>query len=271
MCIFTWDNFELFIIVTSIQSHHLSYIFQATVPIPCDGYYNRGVIATSLALSPLWFVYYVYSGHDINLLAMNSIFYFLICWSAALCVASLVLRFAPGGDGSMALGVATPIALYGFVIAATWIDFVADHLVALLDFMGIVLHIPGTIMGLTVLAWGNSMGDLSANITMARKGLANMAMTACFAGPVFNILMGLGLGFASLVVYTGEPEKEVKLSPSVVIGIIFIIFNSASILFTGLFLGQGRVQTYYGYTALALYTIYLVSSIALQFSKYGDS
>ena len=73
---------------------------------------------------------------------------------------------------------ATPIALYGFVIAATWIDYVADSLVSLLDFMGIVLHIPGAIMGLTVLAWGNSMADLSANITMARKGLANMAMTA---------------------------------------------------------------------------------------------
>ena len=74
----------------------------------------------------------------------------------------------------MALILATPLALYGFVIAATWIDFVADHLVSLLDFMGIVLHIPGQIMGLTILAWGNSMGDLSANMTMARKGLANM-------------------------------------------------------------------------------------------------
>ena len=115
------------------------------------------------------------------------------------------------------------------------------------------------------------MGDLSANITMARKGLANMAMTACFAGPVFNILVGLGLGFGSLAVATGEPEKEVKLTPSVLIGIIFIIFNAASILFTGLFIGQGRIQSYYGYTALALYTIYIVASIALQFSKYGDS
>ena len=66
-----------------------------------------------------------------------------------------VMRYAPGGEGSMSMAVATPIALLGFFIAATWIDYVADHLVSLLDFVGIMLHIPGSIMGLTVLAWGN--------------------------------------------------------------------------------------------------------------------
>ena len=70
----------------------------------------------------------------------------------------------------MPLIAATPIALYGFIMAASMIDYIADNLVALLDFIGIVLHIPGSIMGLTILAWGNSMADLSANITMARKG-----------------------------------------------------------------------------------------------------
>lgn len=63
-------------------------------------------------------------------------------WLFTIFVAASVLRFAPGGEGHMAMGVATPIALYGFIMAATWIDYVADHLVSLLDFMGIVLHIP---------------------------------------------------------------------------------------------------------------------------------
>ena len=31
------------------------------------------------------------------------------------------------------------------------------------------------------------------------QGLANMAMTACFAGPVFNMLVGVGVGFAMLL------------------------------------------------------------------------
>ncbi len=170
----------------------------------------------------------------------------------------------------MSMSISTPIALYGFFIAATWIDTIADKLVSLLDFLGIVLHIPSAIMGLTVLAWGNSMGDLSANVTMARKGLANMALTACFAGPVFNILIGLGLGFSSLSAVTGKPETQVSLPPSVRTGFLFIVLNSCILIGTGLFLYRGHIPATYGYAALAIYAVYVVTSIVLQ-HKYGDS
>jgi sodium/potassium/calcium exchanger 6 len=106
-------------------------------------------------------------GHEINILSPETIGFFMIYWGIAISVGVLVLRFAPGGDGVMSIIIETPIAFYGFIMAATWIDYIADHLVSLLDFIGIILHIPGAVMGLTVLAWGNSMGDLSANMTMA--------------------------------------------------------------------------------------------------------
>mmetsp|Transcript_122591 Transcript_122591/g.183350 ORF Transcript_122591/g.183350 Transcript_122591/m.183350 type:complete len:692 (-) Transcript_122591:226-2301(-) len=243
---------------------------KASIPIPCEGYYNRGVIALSIGMSPLWFAFYMYSGHDTNLLAGGWVVYFLIYWGLAIFVASLICRYAPGGESYMPMGVATPIALYGFVIAATWIDFVADSLVSLLDFVGIVLHIPGAIMGLTILAWGNSMADLSANVTMARKGLANMAMTACFAGPVFNILVGLGLGFSGLATQTGNEVKEVSLSAPVETGFVFIILNCICIITCGVVVGKGRIDVYYGYVALGLYAIYICASIGIQFSKYAD-
>ena len=152
---------------------------KATISIPCEGYYNRGIIALSIALSPLWSAFYMYKSHDTNVFAKDWIVIFLPFWGLSTFVAVLLVRYAPADENSMSMWIATPIALYGFIIAATWIDYIADCLVGLLDFMGIVLHIPGAIMGLTILAWGNSMADLSANVTMARKGLANMAITAC--------------------------------------------------------------------------------------------
>ena len=123
-----------------------------------------------MSLSPLWFAYYLSIQHDINLFSKGFFPYFSIYVGVSIFIGLLVLRFAPGGDRPMPLIAATPIALYGFIMAASMIDYIADNLVALLDFIGIVLHIPGSIMGLTILAWGNSMADLSANITMARKG-----------------------------------------------------------------------------------------------------
>ncbi|KAI2490230.1 calcium ion antiporter [Fragilaria crotonensis] len=130
--------------------------------------------AASLTLSPLWFALYLWNQHDVNVFWSPPIFYghLLVC----LALGALVSRFAPGGDGSMNLIVATPIALYGFMMAATWIDWIADHLVALLALLGIVCRIPAPILGMTILALGDSMSDLTANMTMARKGFGNMAM-----------------------------------------------------------------------------------------------
>jgi sodium/potassium/calcium exchanger 6 len=105
---------------------------------------------------------------------------------------------------------------------------------------------------------------------MARKGLANMAMTACFAGPVFNILMGLGLGFSRLFAATGEADKEVIVTPAVLTGIVFVVVNSLLITVTGVFVCKGRIPKHYGYLALGLYMIYVVTSVCLEFSKYGD-
>lgn len=218
-----------------------------------------------MAVSPLWLAFYLWIEHGVKIFSLDAMFYMSVFWAVVLVMSALVLRFAPAGDGNMALFAATPIALYGFIIGATWIDAIADHLVAMLDFIGILLRIPGPVIGLTILAWGNSVADLSANVAMARKGLANMAMTACFAGPVFNILIGLGLGFSSLAAKEGKTEIDVQLSASVVTGCVFVLVNCSAILLVGIFLGQGRIPKQHGYLALTLYALYVVSSIVLQY------
>eukprot|EP00593_Proboscia_inermis_P000574 CAMPEP_0171299714 /NCGR_PEP_ID=MMETSP0816-20121228/8572_1 /TAXON_ID=420281 /ORGANISM="Proboscia inermis, Strain CCAP1064/1" /LENGTH=62 /DNA_ID=CAMNT_0011775735 /DNA_START=245 /DNA_END=430 /DNA_ORIENTATION=- len=60
---------------------------------------------------------------------------------------------------------------------------------------------------------------------MARKGLANMAITACFAGPVFNILVGMGAGFSALSSITGMVNIPVELTPSITSGFAFLFLN----------------------------------------------
>ena len=69
----------------------------------------------------------------------------------------------------MDLYMVVPLTLYGLAIAATWLDSIADKLVELLELFGILLEIPSTIMGLTFLAFGNSLQDLIANVSLSRK------------------------------------------------------------------------------------------------------
>ena len=59
---------------------------------------------------------------------------------------------------------------------------------------GFVTHLPDSLLALTIVAWGNCLGDMTADVAMTKRGFGEMAVTATVAGPVFNILAGLGLG-----------------------------------------------------------------------------
>lgn len=91
------------------------------------------------------------------------------------------------------------LIIVAFVMSVVWIMFIASELVTVLAGLGMILTIPATILGLTVLAWGNSLGDMVANVSVAKAGKPKMAIAGCYAGPMFNMLIGQGL---SLVLVT---------------------------------------------------------------------
>jgi len=225
-----------------------------------------------MILSPLWLAVYVYLEYGINVFHSNDSGeqepyvhqIYLLC-IIPFVVGILFLCFATRTteDTKLQSLVSVPVALYGFIVAATWIDAIADQLVSVLSFLGILCYIPADIMGLTVLAIGNSFGDFAANVSMARKGLVNMAITACFAGPVFSILIGVGLGFYVLGNALGKRELEVHLTLPLKTAIIFSMLNCVILLISGVILGRGRLGKMYGLAALILYATYTCISLAV--------
>ena len=78
----------------------------------------------------------------------------------------------------------------GFVASILWIYFIANELVTILQVLGILLGIPNSILGLTVLAWANSAPDTISIVGVAKQGYVQMAIGGVYAGRMFDTLCG---------------------------------------------------------------------------------
>lgn len=77
-------------------------------------------------------------------------------------------------------------AYLGFIVSVAWTFTFASEVVNLLKSIGILLNVSDVILGLTVLALGNSLGDFVANLSMARQGFPRIGVSACFGGPLMS-------------------------------------------------------------------------------------
>ena len=78
-------------------------------------------------------------------------------------------------------------AILSAVAAIDYIYLVAGEIVGILTLFGVVMKASPSFLGCTVLAWGNSVGDLIANISLAKQGYQKMGFAACLGGPLFSI------------------------------------------------------------------------------------
>ncbi len=78
------------------------------------------------------------------------------------------------------------MAYAAFFVSVLWIYSIAAEVVGIITMIGAISGFSEVILGLTVLAWSNSLGDLFSDISVARQGFSRMAISACFGGPLFS-------------------------------------------------------------------------------------
>lgn len=152
-------------------------------------------------------------------------------------------------------------ALSAFVMCILWIYALAGELITILSVLGNELHLPPAFLGLTVLAWGNSVGDFFANTAVAKQGYGTMALAGCYGGPVFNILIGFGssLLYATIQAYTLDHRHyfPVELDASSWVSLVFIMVALSSTI--GIVMWRNyRMDRLFGIYLLMLYALYSV-------------
>ncbi|KAF8103038.1 hypothetical protein N665_0189s0085 [Sinapis alba] len=189
------------------------------------------------------------------------------------CLAGIVLGFIAGATTKKSNPPKKwllPWLAGGFVMSMTWSYISAQELVALLTSLGYIFGVSPSILGLTVLAWGNSIGDLITNVTMAlhdgNEG-AQVAVSGCYAGPIFNTLFALGVSLVGCAWEIYPSSIVIKTDPRVLESLGFLVIGLVW-SFLVLFSNRMKLGAVMG---IGLLVIYLASLSIRIVQTVGDS
>ena len=100
------------------------------------------------------------------------------------------------------------ICILSVIMSIIWIWFIANILIDLLSTIANLMNIPDIFLGMTILAYGNSLPDLILNLSFVKIGYGEMALAGSIAGPLFNILIGFGLPLLKMNIQKGTIDIE---------------------------------------------------------------
>ncbi|XDC63976.1 hypothetical protein R6Z07M_015158 [Ovis aries] len=136
-------------------------------------------------------------------------------------------------------------AFLGFLTSALWINAAATEVVNILRSLGVVFRLSNTVLGLTLLAWGNSIG-------------------ADFLNWTADVLVGVGLG---CLLQISRAHMEVKLEPDgllvwILAGTLGLSLVCSLVLVP---LQCFQLSRVYGCCLLLLYLTFLVVALLTEF------
>ncbi|XP_077995406.1 mitochondrial sodium/calcium exchanger protein-like [Glandiceps talaboti] len=195
--------------------------------------------------------------------AMMSVHEDFLAWQLTLCFGSIfcVLTFITSRHWKPPIYHAA-FAYFGFVVCVIWIYCIANELINTLETIGVIFDISDEILGLLLLAMGNSFPDLITNRTNAKAGYSVMSMSACFGGPLLNMLLGFGLSCTLGTVRAGA-DLTLRHGPMQV-----LLFSTISLsLFSTLFIltcMRFRVTRPYGVYLVFIYACFIALALFIE-------
>ncbi|KDQ57198.1 hypothetical protein JAAARDRAFT_35805 [Jaapia argillacea MUCL 33604] len=163
--------------------------------------FNKWLMAAQCVFGPLFCVNVLFHGMG------GEGWILLAVGTTGLAAGALVAVFANKGEHPTARVVRCSM---GFFVAIVWIMAIADEVVNVLLTFGFIFGLSDAIIGLTIFAMGNSLADLVANMSVAVFAPI-MGFSACFGGPMLNMLLGVGIS-GSYIIHQRQGPYDLQFS-----------------------------------------------------------
>ncbi|KAK7033131.1 Sodium/calcium exchanger protein-domain-containing protein [Favolaschia claudopus] len=149
----------------------------------------------------------------------------------------------------------------GFVVAIVWIMAIADEVVKVLQTFGFIFGLSDAIIGLTIFAMGNSLADLVANMSVAVFAPI-MGFSACFGGPMLNILLGVGISGSYITQQTQQPYPLPLNNTLMVSGIGLLVLLATTLIVVPL--NGYHLTRRWGIILIAAYCTIMVANVVVE-------
>ena len=245
---------------------------ELAVPPPKD--WNRWLVAVQIFTAPLFVVIIAWANTEDRRqrLLVKLVLYSLL--GSLIALGILILTTSHSKPPKLRF----LFCFVGFVVSIAWISTVANEVVGVLKAFGVILGISDAILGLTIFAVGNSLGDLVADITVARLGYPVMALSACFGGPMLNILLGIGISGLYMTIkeankqHANHPEKtfgykpyRIEVSGTLIVSAITLLVTLVGLLIA-VPLNKWIMSRKIGWGLIVLWSISTVVNLGVEFS-----
>ncbi|KAL7205149.1 hypothetical protein ACSBR2_018136 [Camellia fascicularis] len=245
--------------ISKVWELPVSILLKLTIPQTSHSQWNRFYRSADVVLCLLALLYSCNSfmplNHPISFLLPNSHF---PLWLVVLfaCSSVAVLHYSPKRAPKTE---EMPVVLIAFVMRVFWISVMAGELLNSLAALRALLKLPPVLLGLTVLAWGNSVGDLVVDVAVTKAG---QRMAGCFARPMLNMLFGLGMALVIQTANVYPKAYELHFHVSIVVAFVFLLLSLMGSLLV-ITWHRFRVPRFWGFCLLGLYVSFIAVSLVI--------
>ncbi|CAH8508219.1 unnamed protein product [Schistosoma mattheei] len=153
-----------------------------------------------------------------------------------------------------------------FLMCCFWIGIFTVIMMWMITVIGVTLHIPDTVMGLTFIAAGSSVPDAIASVIVVREGEGDMAVSNAVGSNVFDILICMGLPWLIKSIISQAP---IVIYSRGLLYSTLTLFTTVIYLLVATHINRWRLTKIYGYALLIGYIIVLVFCSLYELNYFG--